>query len=430
MNDHQFDSHEDLVTFKQERLRMALNYCFEHSPFYRERFDDLGLNFNSNHWWNNFKKIPFTTKDDLSRMNAKFIATDPTHFAEFVTTSGTLGAPVPLVLSDHDLDRLAYNEACGLSIAGLQTDDIVQITTTLDRRFMAGLAYYLGVRKIGAATIRVGIGLPALQWESIHQFHPTVLIGVPSFIVKLILFARQNNIDLNSASIKKIICIGEPIRYKNFELNRTGQFITDNWKVQLYSTYASTEMATAFSECDQGCGGHELPDLIYTEVVNESGDEVPDGEPGELVFTTLGIEGMPLVRYRSGDIMAKFSAPCGCGRTTSRLGAVLGRLGQMLKFKGTTVFPSSFQHLLDQRPEIESYVIEASSNYYGEDEIKIFISTSADEKEVSAELTELFKAHLRVTPGIEFRPAAFIHHLRNVPELRKPRIFIDNRPHL
>lgn len=423
----QYLSVTELEDFQMNNLRQSLEYTFQHSPYYREQMAQTGFNAEAATIRELLEQLPFTTKLHLNKLNKQFYAAGPESIAEFVTTSGTLGSPVPVILTHNDLDRLAYNEAMGLSIAGVSSQDIVQITTTLDRRFMAGLAYYTGCRLLGSATIRTGIGLPGLQWDSVNSFKPTVLIGVPSFIVKMILYAREHNIDYRSSSVQKIVCIGEPLRYEDFTLNKTAQFITDHWDVQLFSTYASTEMATAFTECEAGCGGHEIPELIYTEVIDENGRLILDDTPGELVFTTFGIEGMPLVRYRSGDIVSKYTGICSCGRTTSRIGPVIGRLGQMLKYKGTTIFPAAFQHLLDQVTEIDTYYIEAVSNEYHEDEINVFIATQSDERLLFDKLSELFRGHLRVVPGIEFRPAAFINHIRHVPELRKPRIFIDNR---
>lgn len=416
-----------LSEYKERKLRETLQYADKHSLYYQRIIRENNINPDAANLLTEWSKIPFTTKEDLSKHNADFIAVAHTEIAEYVTTSGTLGSPVPIVLTGADLDRLAYNEASGLALAGIKADDIALITTTLDRRFMAGLAYYLGLRQLGAATIRVGIGVPAMQWESILRFKATVLIGVPSFIVKLILYAHEQRIDLQSTSVRKLICIGEPIRYDSFALNKTGQFIRDNWDIEMYSTYASTEMATAFTECAYGCGGHELPDLIYTEVIDSVGNPVSSGTPGELVFTTLGVEGMPLIRYRSGDVVARFEEKCMCGRTTARIGPVIGRLGQMLKFKGTTLFPAAFQPLLDHLPEVQTYVIEATTGAMGEDELTIYFYSSENEDIIREKIRAICKAQLRVTPVIEYRPAEYIQHIRNVPELRKPRIFVDNR---
>ncbi len=418
---------EELVHFHTDAVRSVLTYVNKNSPYYIRLFRDIGFNPNQFTDLSQLSNIPFTDKSHLQEFNIDFLNTGRERIAEYVTTSGTLGRPVQLMLTDADLNRLAYNEARGLSIAGVGQGDIVQITTTLDRRFMAGLAYYLGSHLLGAATIRVGIGAPQLQWETIHDMMPNVIIGVPSFIVKLIEFALLNGINPDDSSVRKIICIGEPIRESNLEWNKVGQYIRSHWDVELYSTYASTEMATAFTECIHGRGGHQLNELIYTEVIGEDDQPVAPGETGELVVTTLQMEGMPLVRFRTGDLVRKLEEPCACGRTSARLSPVIGRKSQMIKYKGTTVFPSAIQQILDHLPEVETYVIELASDEFGHDRINVMLAIKGEIESTLNRIRELCKAHIRVTPELMVREASFISHLRNRPEMRKPMVVLDNR---
>ncbi len=418
---------EELVHFHTDAVRSVLTYVNKNSPYYIRLFRDIGFNPDQFTDLSQLSNIPFTDKSHLQEFNIDFLNTGRERIAEYVTTSGTLGRPVQLMLTDADLNRLAYNEARGLSIAGVGQGDIVQITTTLDRRFMAGLAYYLGSHLLGAATIRVGIGAPQLQWETIHDMMPNVIIGVPSFIVKLIEFALLNGINPDDSSVRKIICIGEPIRESNLEWNKVGQYIRSHWDVELYSTYASTEMATAFTECIHGRGGHQLNELIYTEVIGEDDQPVAPGETGELVVTTLQMEGMPLVRFRTGDLVRKLEEPCACGRTSARLSPVIGRKSQMIKYKGTTVFPSAIQQILDHLPEVETYVIELASDEFGHDRINVMLAIKGEIESTLNRIRELCKAHIRVTPELMVREASFISHLRNRPEMRKPMVVLDNR---
>src|SRR5690606_21673630 len=165
--------------------------------------------------------------------------------------------------------------------AGVSPQDILQLTTTIDRRFMAGLAYFLGARKLGAGIVRVGPGLPELQWDSILKFKPTYLIAVPSFLLKLIAYAEAHQIDYRAQGIKGIICIGEAIRIPDFSLNTLGQNIANKWEdVNLYTTYASTEMSTAFTECEAKQGGHHLPELIIAEILDKENNSVAAGQQG------------------------------------------------------------------------------------------------------------------------------------------------------
>ena len=288
---------------KQEALLGELMKSLEQcSPYYKELFFNHSLSFSSIKTLEDLLKIPVTTKDDLHRQNADFLAVPQKKVVDFVTTSGTMGEPVTIGITDKDLDRLAYNEAISFACAGVAEGDVIQLMTTLDRRFMAGMAYFLGARKLGCGIIRVGNGIPELQWDSIHRFHPTTLIAVPSFLLKMIEYAESKGISLENSGVKRAICIGEPIRKADFSWNSLSEKILQKWNIELFSTYASTEMQTAFSECSAGKGGHHHPELIIVEFLDDDDQPVKEGEAGEVTITTLGIEGMPLLRFKTGDI--------------------------------------------------------------------------------------------------------------------------------
>jgi phenylacetate-CoA ligase len=257
-------STQEIKTFQEAELAKVLTYLQEKSPFYSKLFKKENIDISSIKTIEDLVKIPTSSKDDLQLYNHDFICVDKTDIVDYVTTSGTLGDPVTFALTDKDLERLAYNEAISFACAGGTNKDLYQLTTTIDRRFMAGLAYFLGVRKLGAGIIRVGSGIPELQWDTILKMKPNILIAVHSFIIKLIEFAEKNNIDYRSSTIKAAVCIGESLRDQNFELNTLGKKIKEKWNIELYSTYASTEMSTAFTECEYQVGGHQHPELIIT----------------------------------------------------------------------------------------------------------------------------------------------------------------------
>jgi phenylacetate-CoA ligase len=274
--------------------------------------------------------------------------------------------------------------------------------------------------------IRVGPGLPALQWDTIERLKPTTLVAVPSFIVKLIEYAEQNGLRLDSSSVRKAICIGEPIRSESLQLNKLGQRITEAWNIKLYSTYASTEMQTAFTECAEGAGGHLHPELLYVELLDENGNQVKAGENGEITITTLGVEGMPLIRYRTGDVATMYVEPCRCGRNTIRLGPIIGRKQQMIKLKGTTLYPPAIFDLLNI-PIVKDYVVEAFTSEFGVDEVRLHIHTENDELRVGQALLELFQSRLRVKPQITFTSAPDIEKMQHTGSTRKLKKFLDNR---
>ncbi|NTV84008.1 MAG: phenylacetate--CoA ligase, partial [Bacteroidales bacterium] len=215
------------------------------------------------------KYIPTTDKENLQASNMDFLCVEPGRIIDYITTSGTLGTPITFAVTDKDLDRLAYNEAISFTCAGGSPGEIYQLMTTLDRRFMAGLAYFLGIRMLGASIVRVGNGIPELQWDTIQRIRPDAIVAVPSFILKVIEYAEQHGIDYRSSSIRKAICIGEPLRNADLSLNTLGRKILEKWPLELYSTYASTEMGTSFTECSAGAGGHHHPELIIVEFLDE-----------------------------------------------------------------------------------------------------------------------------------------------------------------
>lgn len=410
----------EIADLQTQKLQQLVQYVNERSPYYRDLFSNKGLSSANIRSLNDLRNLPFTTKDDLAKHNDELLCVEKHQVADFVTTSGTLGDPVTFYMTVNDLNRLANNEAMSLAVAGGTEKDIYQLMTTMDKRFMAGLAYYLGVQKMKAGIVRVGPGAPYLQWESIRRFNPTVLIAIPSFIPKLIQYAKENGIDHSQSSVKSIVCIGEPIRDEQLQLNELGKRITSQWDVQLHSTYASTEMGAAFTECSAGQGGHLQPELLILEVLDENDQAVANGELGEVVITTLGVEGMPLLRYRTGDLCHVHYSKCDCGRTSPRLGPIIGRKQQMIKYKGTTIFPPAIFDVLDMVPEIKMYQVEVKQDEFGNDLINILLPIELDNDIFTHELRSLFRSKLRVAPDLQFISTNELEKRVFTAEKRKP----------
>lgn len=416
-----------IKTLQEEKLKETLRYINENSPFYKQFLEANDIDISEINTLEELQKLPVTTKDHLQRFNEQFLCVPKTEIIDYVTTSGTLGDPVTFALTDKDLERLAYNEAISFACCGVGKEDTLQLMTTMDRRFMAGLAYFLGARKLGSGIIRVGSGIPELQWDSILKFKPTFLITVPSFLLKLIEYAKQQRIDLKNTSVKAAICIGEPIREQDFSLNKLAKKIKKDWDIELFSTYASTEMSTAFNECGMHNGGHHHPELIIAEILDDNNLPVSEGEVGELTITTLGVEAMPLLRFKTGDMVQAYNEPCNCGRNTMRLGPVVGRKKQMIKYKGTTLYPPAMYNILNDFSEVENYVIEIFHNELGTDEILIKIASQNTSEELLQEIKDHFRAKLRVAPKVEFVASEAIEALRFPPMSRKPVDLIDHR---
>ena len=417
----------EIKSFQEQKLLELLRYVNINSPFYKRLFEKENIDVRTIKTLEDLILLPVTTKEDLQKYNDDFLCIPANKIIDYSTTSGTLGEPVTFGLSDNDLERLAYNEAISFNCAGIKEGDIVQMMTTMDRRFIAGLAYFLGLRKLKVGVIRVGAGIPELQWDSILKYKPTYLITVPSFLLKLIEYAEIHNIDINNSGIKGAICIGESLRNQDFSMNTLSLKISEKWNIKLFSTYASTEMSTAFTECEQSIGGHHHPELIIIEVLDENNAPVKNGETGELTFTTIGIEAMPLVRFKTGDIVQLHSDPCSCGRNTFRVGPVIGRKQHMIKYKGTTLYPPAMNDVLNDFDSIESYIIEISTNDLGTDEILIKIAVKEQSEVFLQELKDHFRAKLRVTPKIEFSTVEILNALVYNQMSRKPIRFFDKR---
>lgn len=413
--------------YQETHLPSLLQYVSERSKFYAELFEKEKIDISKIKTLGDLQRIPVTTKDDIQNRNDDFICVPPSKIIDYITTSGTLGDPVLFPMTDKDLDRLAYNECISLECADSTRDDVFQLMTTLDKRFMAGLAYFLGIRKLGAGVVRVGGGIPELQWDTINRINPTAFVTVPSFLLKLIEYAEANGIDYKKSSINKAICIGESLRNEDFSLTTLGQRIKDKWDIKLYSTYASTEMSAAFTECAAENGGHHHPELVIVEFLDENNNPVAEGDPGEVTITTLGVEGMPLLRFKTGDLCAHYTAPCSCGRTTIRLGPIVGRRKQMIKYKGTTLYPPVLYDILNNIEGVTNYVVEVFTNEIGTDEILIRIGCETIPENFEKDIKDHFRAKLRVAPQVKFEAVDVINKIQ-FPELsRKPVVFFDRR---
>lgn len=405
-----------------EHLRLLA----ERSPWYRARFRELRLHPQDIRSVDDLSHLPFTRNSDLEAHNDAFLCVPRRQVIDHVTTSGTTGRPVPVLLDENDLQRLAANEHNALSLAGITPDDVVQLMTTMDRRFMAGLAYFQGARSLGAGVVRVGPGAPALQWESIERFGTTALITVPSFLIRLLEHARAHGIDPARTPVRKAICIGEPIRDADGQWNNLGRRIKESWNIELLGTYASTEMATACPERWEGSGHLVQPQLALVEVLDENDRPAPPGGTGEVVVTPFHVSAMPLLRYRTGDIVRWFHGPIQGDGQGRYLGSVLGRRDQRLKVKGTTLFPAQVLDAMATLPVIPNFVVICTTDEMGGDELEILVDL--DEQHV-APLKEQLGSLLRTTPRITTMPSSAIDTLKWPRDSRKPHLFIDRRRH-
>jgi phenylacetate-CoA ligase len=418
----------EIRVFQGKALLNHLQYLRINSRFYQELFRIHSIDVDKIKTLDDLRRIPVTRKEDLQNNTSDFICVKQNKIIDYLTTSGTSGDPVTYVMTENDLKRLAYNEYLGFRCADCTKNEVFQLMTTIDRRFMAGMAYFLGSRRLKSGMIRVGNGIPEMQWDTINRFSPTVLIAVPSFLLNIIDYAEKNGIDYHASSIRKAVCIGDALRNTDFSFNTLGRKIHERWpEMKLYSTYASTEMAASFTECRYGLGGHHHPELLIVELLDDNDLPVSEGASGELTVTTLGVEGMPLLRFKTGDICSGHYEPCKCGRNTMRVGPVIGRKNQMIKYKGTTLYPPALYDILENIDGVRNYIIELSINSMGVDEIRILIGSENKSESFEKVIKDHFRAKLRVAPAVSFESPEYINRMQFPSMSRKPIKLIDKR---
>ncbi len=405
------------MSFDFDKLWAATyRHAAMNSPFYREQFRGLKV-------VPSLADVPTVDKRVLSERNLDFLCVPRERIVEIVTTSGTTGQPLLWMLTAADVQRLAVNERLSFECAGLTARDTVLLAVAMDRCFIAGQAYWLGLRELGCAAVRAGASSPMLVLEMIQRTQPTAIVAVPSFLRMLADKARETGFDLQNCSVKKAICIGEPVRDRALQLNFAGRAIEAEWGAKVYSTYGVTELANSLCECDAGAGGHLHEQQLHLEVLEDDGKPTPEGEVGEIVATTFGVEAMPLIRYRTGDCAAFFRAPCACGRTTPRLGPIVGRKNQKLKFKGTSLFPSTLSAVLEQAEGVESFVIIARTDNELSDSLEVLVHGAASVET----LREALQARSKISPPIRRAGREEIEALQMPPQARKRRTFVDLR---
>jgi phenylacetate-CoA ligase len=426
--DFQYLTKQEIKSYQEKKLAETLHYVAFHSPFYKELFEKQKIDISKIKHLEDLQQIQVTTKQDLQLHNKDFLCVDPVKILDYVTTSGTLGTPVTFAETKNDLERLALSEALSYEMCGCKPTDILQLMATVDRCFMAGQACMMGSFRFGSGLIRVGNGIPELQWNIIKSIHPTVCVCVPSFILKLIEFATANGTDYRKSTLKKAVCVGETVRTNEHTYNTLGEKIHALWpELSMHVNYASTEMQSSFQECEHECGTHHKPNLTIVEFLDDNNNPVGKEEAGEITVTTLDVEGMPLVRFKTGDVCYHFEEQCACGRNTLRLGPILGRKGQMIKYKGTTLYPAALYDILENIPEVKNYIVEVYTNTIGTDGIRILIGSANKSEVFIKQIKDMFRSKIRVAPEVIFEPVELIAKKQMPTTSRKVVKFFDYR---
>lgn len=421
----EFATPADIREVQTRLLRQHLAYLMTHSPYYRSSFAPLGID-SEQVTLDTLASLPLTDKSVLSEDPDAFLAVSRQDVSDIVLSSGTTGRSTTVMYTENDLRRLTYNEEISFAGCGITSEDTVLLTCTLDRCFVAGLAYYHGARSIGAAVIRNGLCSIGSHIEIIRRLKPTVIVGVPTFLLKLgealVAGADRSAVE----GVHRLICIGEPIRDRDLSLLRVGERLEECWGANCYSTYASSETISSFCECAARQGGHLHPELAIVEIIDEDGTPLSPGSVGEVVTTPLAIEGMPLLRFKTGDISFLIDEPCDCGRNSLRLGPILGRKAQMIKYRGTTLYPNAIYVAMDSIPGIDEFCVIVTSDFDLADIVAVYVSVR-DEGCTANVIGEILQAYLRVLPRVTILSTDEMIKRIYPSHSRKPVRFFDER---
>lgn len=343
---------EKMRVLQGEKLKRIVAHAYENSPFYRKKFDECGVRPEDINSIDDIVKLPFTVKHDL-RDNYPFgmMAVPMSDIIRIHASSGTTGKPIVVGYTAKDLENWSEAVSRCLTAFGLGKSDLIQIAYGYGL-FTGGLGLHSGVQNIGATVIPAGTGNTEKQLQMMGDFRTSALACTPSYALYMAEKMAKCNIPVESLSLRIGIFGAEPWT------ESMRREIQDKLHVKAFDIYGLTEISGpgVGGECECQNGIHISEDLFYPEIVDPvTLKPVAPGERGELVFTTLDKWGMPMIRYRTRDLTTLNYDVCDCGRTSVRMGKILGRSDDMLIIRGVNVFPSQIESILLEFPEYEPY---------------------------------------------------------------------------
>ena len=340
---------EDLHALQEDRLKSIVRYVYDHSAFYRRKFNEAGVEPGDIQCLADITKLPFTKKVDLrDNYPTGMFSAPKSQVVRYHVSSGTTGKPTVVGYTKGDIETWSESLARAMTSIGLGPDDVVQVGYGYGL-FTGGLGLHYGAERIGAAVLPVGVGNTERQIELMQDLGTTAIACTPSYFLHMMEVAEKMGISIrNDTELKVGIFGAEPWSLE------TRKRIEDSTGINAYDIYGTSEISgPLFTECYEKKGIHVWGDMFLTEVIDpKTGEHVPDGERGELVFTTLHKFALPLIRYRIGDLSIMTNEPCECGRTHPRIMRILGRTDDMLIIRGINVFPSQVESVLMNIPEV------------------------------------------------------------------------------
>ncbi len=340
---------KDLHALQEDRLKSVVRYVYDHSAFYRRRFNDAKLDPSDIHGIDDLSKLPFTRKVDLrDNYPTGMFSTPTSSVVRYHVSSGTTGKPTVVGYTKGDIETWSESLARALTSIGLGRGDVVQVAYGYGL-FTGGLGLHYGAERIGAAVLPLGTGNTERQIELMQDLGTTAIACTPSYFLHMIEVADNMDVSIRDDTKLKVGIFGaEPWSLE------TRKRIEDATGINAYDIYGTSEISgPLFTECREKKGIHVWGDMFLVEVIDpDTGESVGDGENGELVFTTLHKYALPLIRYRIGDLTILNNETCDCGRTHPRIMRIMGRTDDMLIIRGINVFPSQVESVLMNIPEV------------------------------------------------------------------------------
>ncbi len=347
-----FFSKDDFTARQKNGLQQAIKHASDNSPYYRRVFGEANLNPGRIDSPADFKKIPFTTKNDLREAYPYGMAAVPLEkILRIHASSGTTGKPIVAGYTRGDLDCWAEGVARICEMAGVTSSDIAQISFGYGL-FTGGFGLHYGLEWLGATVVPFSSGNTERQLSLMQDFRTNVLVSTPSFAIYMAETARDLGYSPRDFGLKIGLFGGEPCS------DAMREDIENQWGLKATVNYGLTEVVGPgiSGECMETAGMHILEDIYYPEIIDpKSGEVLPDGEKGELVLTPMFKEGFPVLRYRTGDITRLIPEPCPCGRTTRRMDYITGRSDDMIIIKGVNIFPSQIEEVLAGFSEVSPH---------------------------------------------------------------------------
>ena len=366
---------ERLERLQFERLRAKVGEVYERVPFYRRTLKEKGVTPDDIQSLADLRKLPFTSKLDF-RDNYPFglMAVPMEQVVRIHSSSGTTGKPIIAPYTRHDIDTWAEIMARTLTSAGTTENDVLQNAYGYGL-FTGGLGFHHGAELLGATVIPTSTGNTKRQILMIQDLGTTVITCTPSYAITLHEAAREMGVDLRDTTLRLGIHGAEPWSEKMRE------DIEDRLGIIAINVYGLTEVIGpgVSVECPYKCGMHIWEDHFLAEVINpETGEQLPYGEEGELVITTLTKEAQPVIRFRTRDIISLNPEPCDCGRTMVRMSRLTGRSDDMLIVRGVNVFPSQIESVLLEVEGVEPHylIVVDRQHAFKTDELEIWVEVS------------------------------------------------------